>query len=253
MKKTHRKEVRVEMTKIKNNIPHKFTNSTDNDEHIMVINGAIGESGWFYEATSANDVRNALKDVKASTIRIKLNSGGGDVFEGIEIYNYLKDLEAYVIVEVTALAASAATLICSGADKVIMRTGSTYMAHEASTFAYGTKSDIQKTMNALTAIDESIVSIYQQKTGLDTDEIRNIIEDETWFTAEEALAKGFVDEIETVQEQQEDEPTNVFANQQVVVNVNEEKIVEKVLEKIKAESETPKPVGNKTGLGRFAF
>ena len=125
--------------KIKNNIPFKFTNNATEDEHVMVISGAIGESGWFYDATSAGDVRNALSGVTASTIRIKLNSGGGDAMDGIEIMNYLKDLDAHVIVEVTALAASAASIIAMGADEVIMRDGATLMIHEDSTFSYGTK------------------------------------------------------------------------------------------------------------------
>lgn len=177
--------------KIKNNIPFEFANKTNDNEHVMTISGAIGQGGWFYDATSAEDVRNALDGVKASTIRIKLNSGGGDAMDGIEIMNYLKDLEAHVIVEVTALAASAASILAMGADEIIMRNGSTMMIHEASTFAYGTKSDIQKTMNALEAIDQSLVDIYVNKTGLSHDEISEMLKAETWLTGPEAVAKGF--------------------------------------------------------------
>lgn len=176
---------------IKNNIPFEFANKTNADEHVMTISGAIGQGGWFYDATSAEDVRNALDGVTASTIRIKLNSGGGDAFDGIEIMNYLKDLDAYVIVEVTALAASAASILAMGADEIIMRNGATMMIHEASTFAYGTKSDIQKTMNALEAIDQSLVDIYANKTGLPHDEINEMLKAETWLTGPEAVEKGF--------------------------------------------------------------
>lgn len=184
-------------TKIQNNIPYKFTNESKGKEHILTISGAIGKSGWFYDSTSAEDVRNALNNVEADTIRIKLNSGGGDAFEGIEIYNYLKDLKARVIVEVTALSGSAASIITMGADHVIMRTGANMMIHEASTFAIGNKSDIQKTLNALESIDESIVDIYVQKTGLEAEEIREMLKNETWLTSHEALEKGFADEIES--------------------------------------------------------
>lgn len=187
--------------KLKNNIPYKFVNESTSDEHIMTISGAIGQGGWFYDAISAEDVRNALSDIKAKTIRIKLNSGGGDVFDGIEIYTFLKDLDKKVVVEVTALAASAASLVAMAADEIIMRTGSTMMIHEASTMAYGTKGDIQKTLNALEAIDESILQIYAQKTGLSNEEIRNMIVAETWMTAEEAFEKGFATSIETVEEE----------------------------------------------------
>lgn len=184
-------------TAIRNNIPYEFKNEVKENEHILVISGAIGKSGWFYDATSAEDVRNALDNVDAKTIRIKLNSGGGDAFEGIEIYNYLKDLDAHVIVEVTALAASAASIIAMGANEIIMRTGSNLMIHEASTMSYGTKNDIQKTLNALESIDESIIDIYVQKTNLDVETIREMISNETWLTASEALEKGFATSIES--------------------------------------------------------
>ena len=178
------------------NIAHKFHNKSNGEEHEMILSGAIGESGWFYDAISAEDVRSALKDVTASTVRIKLNSGGGDADHGIEIYNYLKDLNKKVIVEVTSLAASAASIIAMGADEVVMRTGSRMMIHEAATLAYGTKGDIQKTLNALETYDESIISIYQQKTGLNRDEISKLVEAETWLTAEQAVEKGFADRVE---------------------------------------------------------
>lgn len=96
-------------------------------------------------------------------ITIKLNSPGGDVFEGVEIYNYLKDHPSKVTVEVTGVAASAATFILSAADEAIMNVGTSVMIHEASTFTWGNKQDIQKTLNALETIDDSILSIYSQK------------------------------------------------------------------------------------------
>ncbi|MET1177559.1 head maturation protease, ClpP-related [Peribacillus simplex] len=184
------------MTKKIQAIPYKFLNQTNGEEHEMIISGAIGKSGWFYTATSAEDVRNALDEITAPTVRIKLNSGGGDADQGVEIYNYLKDLDKHIVVEVTSLAASAASIIAMGADEVIMRTGSRMMIHEAATFAYGTKQDIKKTLNALETYDESIISIYQQKTGNSREEIAKLIEAETWMTAEQAVKDGFADKVE---------------------------------------------------------
>ncbi|WP_043982277.1 head maturation protease, ClpP-related [Priestia megaterium] len=205
-------------SKIKS-ISHKFVNQTNGEEHEMVIAGAIGQSGWFFTATSAEDVRNALQDVTASTIRIKLNSGGGDADHGIEIYNYLKDLDKHVIVEVTSLAASAASVIAMGADEVIMRTGSRMMIHEAATFAYGTKQDIKKTLNALETYDESIVSIYQEKTGKTRDEIAELVENETWMTAEEAVEKGFADKLESKKQEDFQEGITDEQLQQIINTV----------------------------------
>lgn len=194
-------------------IQHKFTNQTNGDEHEMVLSGFIGRSSWWYEAISADTIRNSLKDVEASTIRIKLNSGGGDADQGIEIYNYLKDLNKKVIVEVTSLAASAASIIAMGADEIVMRTGSRMMIHEASTYTWGTKQDIQKTLNALEAYDESIVSIYQQRTGKNREDITQLLEAETWFTAEQAVKEGFADRIEN--ENDDDETQNIITDAQM--------------------------------------
>lgn len=219
-------------------IPYKFFNQTNGDEHEMVISGAIGKSGWFYTATSAEDVRNALKGVEASTVRIKLNSGGGDADQGIEIYNFLKDLDKYVIVEVTSLAASAASIVAMGADEVIMRTGSRMMIHEAATFAWGTKQDIRKTLNALETYDESIISIYQQKTGKSREEIAKLIEAETWMTAEQAVEKGFADKVEF--EQKEDETQNIITDEQM------QQIIDAVTNNLKQnEPGTPAPMQTK--------
>lgn len=219
---------------MKNNIPHKFVNATKEHEHVMTIDGAIGESNVFYQATSAKDVKDALQGVTASTIRIKLNSGGGDVFDGIEIYNYLKELEAKVIVEVTALAASAASIIAMAADEIIMRTGSTMMIHEASTVAYGTKADIQKTMNALEAIDESIVAIYAERTGKSAEELRNMITAETWFTADEAVVNGFATATDIVEE------TTALENNDDLINTIVEKVTAQ-LKNSKNDEPTPQP------------
>lgn len=168
-----------------NKIEHTFSSmkSETSDEHVLVISGAIGEGGYFYEGTSATDVRKALENVEAKTIRIKLNSPGGNAFDGLEIYNYLKDLDAHVIVEVTALAASAASIIVMGADEVIMRTGSTMMIHNASTITYGNKDEMLKVHKYLAKIDTSIIDVYKEKTGLSTDEIKEMLNNETWFTA----------------------------------------------------------------------
>ncbi|MFS4464725.1 head maturation protease, ClpP-related [Staphylococcus haemolyticus] len=179
-------------------IEHAFFSqrSEKTDEHVLVISGAIGQSSLFYDATSADDVRLELQDVKAKTIRIKLNSGGGSTFEGLEIYNYLKDLDAHVIVEVTALAASAASIIAMGADEVLMRTGSTMMIHNASTFVYGNKEDMLKAQQTLEKIDASVIDVYQSRTGLSSDEIKEMLDNETWFTASEAVEKGFANSLE---------------------------------------------------------
>ena len=175
------------------NVTPVFRNETKNNKHILTLSGTIANLSFLEDTISAKAVKDSLDNVKEDIV-IRLNSGGGDVFEGIEIYNYLKSLSNHITIEVTALAASAASLVAMAGDKIIIRTGANMMVHEASTMAFGNKSDIQKTLNALTAIDTSIVDIYHDRTGLDRDEIDNLIANETWLTADEAINKGFADE-----------------------------------------------------------
>ncbi|WP_180530464.1 ATP-dependent Clp protease proteolytic subunit, partial [Staphylococcus haemolyticus] len=122
-----------------------FRNETENDKHILTLSGTIANFPFFEDGISSKAVKNSLDNVDKDIV-IRLNSGGGDVFEGIEIYNYLKSLSNHITIEVTALAASAASLVAMAADKIIIRTGANMMVHEASTMAFGNKSDIQKTL-----------------------------------------------------------------------------------------------------------
>ena len=177
-------------------IEHQFKVEvdTDNKEANLTIYGDIGES-WWGESTSASDIEKALKNIKTDTINVHINSGGGDAFDGIAIYNQLKNHSAKIIIHVDGLAASAASLIAMAADDLIMNTGSMLMIHEASTIAWGTKSDIQKTMNALEGIDKSIADIYMTRYLGEREEIVNLIEAESWLTASEAVELGLADRV----------------------------------------------------------
>lgn len=182
------------MTKTKK-VPFQFKNEVKNGKHVLTLSGNVQKKYWRDDdVINAKDIRESLESV-TDDIVIKLNSPGGDVFEGIEIYNYLKDHPSNVTVEVTGVAASAATFITAGANEVIMNVGTSLMIHEASTFAWGNKSDIQKTLNALGTIDESILSIYSEKTGQSNEQLEEWMNEEKWFTADEAVEFGFADSV----------------------------------------------------------
>lgn len=182
------------MTKTKK-VPFQFKNELKNGKRVLTLSGNVRKKYWSDDdVINAKDVRETL-DAVSEDIIIKLNSPGGDVFEGIEIYNYLKDHPSNVTVEVTGVAASAATFIVAGADEVIMNIGTSLMIHEASTFAWGNKSDIQKTLNALETIDDSILSIYSEKTGQPNEQLEEWMNEEKWFTADEAVEFGFADSV----------------------------------------------------------
>lgn len=164
--------------------------NSENDETVITIYGDIGESWWF-DATSAGDIDRALKEVKTSKITVRLNSPGGDAFDGITIYNRLKDHNAKVKIIVDGWACSAASIIAMAADELIMNTGSMMMVHEAWTIAMGSKSDMQKTVDMMTKLDESLLDIYMTKATVTREEMKQFVENETWFTADETVQIGF--------------------------------------------------------------
>jgi ATP-dependent Clp protease, protease subunit len=209
---------------------------TSGDTLDLTIYGDIGES-WWYDSTSAKDIEDALKGTTASQIIVHLNSPGGDVFDGIAIYNQLKNHSAKVIVQVDGLAASAASLIAMAADELIMNTGSMLMIHEASTWAWGTKHDIRKTLNALEGIDKSIADIYMTRYKGERSEIDTMITNETWLTASEAVEVGLADRVnEDTADDNEELDSEEFKN--------------KVLAKFRKQKE-PISASNKNILERF--
>lgn len=173
------------------------------------IYGYIG-----YWDTSAERILRQIEDSKAETIHVHINSGGGSAFDGIAISNILKNHNAEVIVHVDGWAASAASIICMGADKVIMPSNTMMMIHQASTYGHGNADDFEKAAKDLRKIDKAVTASYKHRFVGEDDELTKLLNDETWLTADEALALGFADEIsneiefEEPVENEEDEPEN---------------------------------------------
>lgn len=176
----------------------------------ITIFGDIGNFWW--DSISAQDVRNVLKQDDEADIIVNLNSPGGDVFEGIAIYNSLKNHKGHVTINVVGWAASAASIIAMAGDKINMQTGAMMMIHEAWTIAMGSKREIGSTLNALETIDSSLADIYMTRFKGERGEVETFIENETWFTAAETIAVGFADgEVETEEDDPEEFKNSVIA------------------------------------------
>jgi len=142
----------------------------------------------------AKMVSKQLKDAgELSEIELRINSPGGSAFEGLAIHNLLKDHPAKVHVVVDGVAASAASLIAMAGDTVRVPKNAMFMLHEASTFAFGNKQELQLSIDRLEAVNTAGVQTYAAKTGKSHDEIREWMKAETWFTGEEAVAAGLAD------------------------------------------------------------
>lgn len=172
--------------------PIEIRNKTATQAEI-VLYGAIGQS-WFEDAISAKQFSDIIKDLPdtVKNITLRINSPGGDVFDGIAIYNRLKQHPAKVTCYVDGLAASIASIIALAADEVIMGEGALFMVHLPWTMAMGNRSDLENTINRLLDVEEQLISIYRNKTKMDRSEIRAMLEKETWMDADQAIEMGFV-------------------------------------------------------------
>ncbi len=136
-----------------------------------------------------------LNDLDVSHIDLRINSPGGSVFEGNAIYNALKRHPAEITSHIDSLAASMASVIALAGNAVNMAANGLYMIHEVAGGVWGTSSEMRKTADLIDKLAMSIVNAYADKTGMDTKEIEQAMQDETWYSAQEALDAGFIDNI----------------------------------------------------------
>jgi ATP-dependent protease ClpP protease subunit len=149
--------------------------------------------GWL--GTTAQAFARELRDVTADAITVHLNSPGGDAFDGIAIYNSLRDHLATVTVVVDGLAASAASVIAMAGDKVRMNRGAQMMIHEASGLVIGNAGDMTDFAAVLDKTSQSLAEVYAARAGGTVEDWRTAMRAETWYTAAEAVEAGLADEL----------------------------------------------------------
>lgn len=152
----------------------------------------FGEVGW---EITAKDVRTQLDG--AGDVDVFLNSPGGDVYEGLAVMNALRAHEGAVTIFIEGMAASIASVIAvGGADRVVARPHAELMLHHAWAGSLGNADEMRKSAENLERISANLADIYADKTGMSSDEVLDLMSAETWFSASEALAAGFVDAVE---------------------------------------------------------
>ena len=144
---------------------------------------------------TAQDFISEIKGLKDMPINLRINSLGGDVFDGMAMYNVIKRREAKTTVYIEGIAASIATIIALGADEVIMAENSLFMIHNAWGGTSGEAKDMRKTAETLDKITSELTDIYVKKTGLSYDTLAEMMDEESWLNADEAFALGFIDTI----------------------------------------------------------
>ncbi|MGW5429959.1 head maturation protease, ClpP-related [Streptomyces sp. NPDC004059] len=171
------------------------------DEAELLLYDEIGGFG-----TYAEDFLTELKAVTASKLRVKVNSPGGSVFEGVALANALRSHPAEVTVQVDGIAASIASVIAMAADRVVVQPQAMLMVHDASGVCLGNAQDMTEMAALLDKISDNIADAYVAKAGGTRDEWRQVMKAETWFNADEALEAGLADEVMPSKKQAQPEP-----------------------------------------------
>lgn len=171
-----------------------FSMSASETKAEITIYGAIGESIW-EDSISAKMISEELKKLPASVkeISIRMNSPGGSVFDGMTIYERLKQHKAKKIVYIDGLAASIASIIALAGDEIVIGEGAMMMIHKPMSGLFGNSDELLKMVDILDKIESQMVSIYAKRTGLSRNEIATMLSKETWLTCDECLDMCFAD------------------------------------------------------------
>ncbi|MCD7886645.1 MAG: Clp protease ClpP [Clostridiales bacterium] len=191
----------------------KFWNWVTDDagERTLRLEGPIDSDDVWGDSVTPAWFRSELESGEGD-ITVWINSPGGSVFAAAEIYTMLRDYKGKVTVKIDAIAASAASVVAMSGDKVLMSPVAMLMLHDPATVAMGNTRDMQKAIETLDAVKESIVNAYHAKSGLSRNKISTLMSNETWLDAKEAFKLGFCDEIlftaEEKPEEEEEKPDN---------------------------------------------
>ncbi len=228
----------------------------------LYIFGNITSYPWREKDKDAYSIVKELSELKADTINVHINSYGGEVSEGLAIYNYLKNSAAKIVTYCDGFACSAASVVFMAGDKRIMNEASLLLIHNAWTSASGNAEELRKRASDLEKITQASVNAYMSKVNISEEELKKLMDDETWLTPEECLEYGFA--TDTMKESEtginqsamkmiKDKILNTpVALEAVRAEIDMEDIADKIVEKItlllKKESEKPK---DSTGFGAF--
>lgn len=161
------------------------------DESTINIYDIVGEDWWTGQGMTAKVVSSILRKNKGKEINVNINSPGGSFFEGLAIYNLLKEHDADVTVRIVGMAASAASVIAMAGTTIKIAEAGYLMIHNAWNCICGNKNDMRDMADVLSQFDQTMVNIYAKKTGMDKDELEDMCNAETWISGADAVEKGF--------------------------------------------------------------
>ena len=178
--------------KWKNQLPTPDADESQTAERVLELYGTIAEESWFDDDITPRMFKDELLSGKGP-VTVWINSPGGDCVAASQIYAMLMDYPGEVTVKVDGLAASAASVIAMAGTKVLMAPTAMLMIHNPMTAAFGDSTEMQKAIEMLTEVKESIINAYEIKTGLSRSKLARLMDEETWMNAKRAIELGFCD------------------------------------------------------------
>lgn len=213
-------------------------------ERILFINGTIAEDSWFDDDVTPQMFKEELMD-GSGNITVWINSPGGDCVAAAQIYNRLREYEGKVTVKIDGIAASAASVIAMAGDTVLMSPVSMMMIHNPMTIAFGDSGEMQRAIDMLKSVKDSIINAYELKTGVSRTKLAHLMDAETWMDANKAIELGFADEIiqrNSAVDELEVPQVSMLYSKTAVVNSLMDKIAEKCRIQRKNETENSNKV-----------
>lgn len=181
---------------------------SDEDTSISIYD-AIGYDAWTGSGVTAKRIAAALRSIgPKKDVVVNINSPGGDLFEGIAIYNLLRDHQGKVTTRTVGLAASAASVIAMAGDEIQVARAGFMMIHNVWVMAMGNKSDLRSAADQLDTFDDALAGIYAARTGMEKGKVSKLMDKETWFSGDQAIEDGFADALlpaDMIEENEEDE------------------------------------------------
>ena len=168
--------------------------NTEITERVLELRGTIASESWYDDDVTPKMFKDELLS-GSGDITVYINSPGGDCVAAAQIYNMLSEYPGKVTVKIDAIAASAASVIAMSGDAVLMSPCAVLMIHNPATIAFGDHNEMQKAIDMLAEVKESIINAYQMKTGLSRAKLSKLMEAETWMSAHKAVELGFADDI----------------------------------------------------------
>ena len=187
----------------------------EGSERVLELYGTIAETSWFDDDVTPKMFHDELFAGKGP-VTVWLNSPGGDCIAASQIYTMLMDYRDDVTIKIDGIAASAASVVAMAGTKVLMAPTALMMIHNPMTMAYGNHADMEKAIEMLDEVKESIINAYEIKTGMSRAKLSHLMDSETWMNAGKAIELGFADDILTdTKKDAADIPAYAFSGKEV--------------------------------------